>query len=427
MDFKKNDLAQQKSIYICNRKYTKRMIPTIHLSDYQYELPEDRIRKHAIAKRDQSKLLHYKKGEITHKVFDQITELLPPNSQLFFNNTKVIPARIHLQKSTGANIEIFLLNPVAPSSLVIEAMEVKGKCTWSCMVGNLKRWKEEPLTTVLNIAGQEVELSATLVNREERSVEFSWDGDFRFVDIVEALGEVPLPPYFHRDPEEGDKERYQTVYSKKEGAVAAPTAGLHFTSEVLQDLSAKGINLNYLTLHVSAGTFQPVKEEIASNHPMHSEQVLITRENIDSLLLNKTNIMVGTTSMRTLESLYWFGVKLLKEDNAAFHIEKLYAYEHEASTLPTRIEALETIQKYMDTQKLEVLMGDTEIFIMPGYEFRICDGLITNFHQPGSTLLMLIGAFIGDDWKDLYREAMDNGYSFLSYGDSSLLIPSSHQ
>jgi len=423
MDFEENDLVHQKSIYICNRKYTKRMIPTIHLRDYQYELPEDRVRKHAITQRDQSKLLYYQKGEITHQVFDQIAELLPAKSQLFFNNTKVIPARIHLQKSTGAIIEIFLLNPVSPSPLVVEAMEVTGNCTWSCMVGNLKKWKEEPLTTILKIVGHDVELTATLVNREERLVEFSWKGDFRFVDIVEALGEVPLPPYFHRDPEEGDKERYQTVYSKKEGAVAAPTAGLHFTEEVLKRLADKGIDLNYLTLHVSAGTFQPVKEEIASNHPMHSEQVLVTRGNLGRLLSNKTNITVGTTSMRTLESLYWFGVKLLRDDSANFHIEKLYAYEHENSSLPSRSEALNAIMKHMDANDLDLLMGDTEIFIMPGYQSRMCDGLITNFHQPGSTLLMLIAAFIGDDWKGLYQQAMDNGYSFLSYGDSSLLMP----
>ncbi len=413
----------KKSDYICDPKYRKRMIPTIHLRDYQYDLPEDRIRKHAIAKRDQSKLLHYKNGNIKHEVFDQITGLLPPNSQLFFNNTKVIPARIHLQKSTGAVIEIFLLSPVSPSSLVVEAMEVTEKCRWSCMVGNLKKWKEEPLSTVLKINDEEIKLKATLVDREERLVEFSWQGDSRFVDIVEALGEVPLPPYFHRDPEAEDRERYQTVYSEKEGAVAAPTAGLHFTEEVLKELSDKKINLNYLTLHVSAGTFQPVKEEIASNHPMHSEQVLITRVNLESLLTSQTNITVGTTSMRTLESLYWFGVKLLQDDNATFHIEKLYAYQHEGQSLPSRTEALKAIQQYMDSQRLDILMGDTEIFIMAGYEFRMCDGLITNFHQPGSTLLMLIAAFIGDDWKKVYQQAMDNGYSFLSYGDSSLLMP----
>lgn len=399
------------------------MIPTIRLSDYQYELPEDRIRKYAITQRDQSKLLHYQHGEIKHKVFEQITELLPSGSQLFFNNTKVIPARIHMQKSTGAIIEIFLLNPVAPSPLVVEAMEVMGKCTWSCMVGNLKKWKEEPLATTLKIDGQEVALTTTLINRVERLVEFSWAGDFRFVDIVEALGEVPLPPYFHRDPEEDDKERYQTVYSKKEGAVAAPTAGLHFTDEVLLKLNNKDINLNYLTLHVSAGTFQPVKEEIASNHPMHSEQILISRVILISLLTDQSNISVGTTSMRTLESLYWYGVKLLEDDNATFHIEKLYAYEHEGSLLPSRSEALNAIQQHMDTKQIDLLMGDTEIFIMPGYQFRMCDGLITNFHQPGSTLLMLIAAFIGEGWKELYQQAMNNNYSFLSYGDSSLLIP----
>ena len=399
------------------------MIPTIHLHDYQYELPEDRIRKYAIVQRDQSRLLHYQSGKITHRMFHQIPELLPSHSQLFFNNTKVIPARIHLQKSTGANIEIFLLSPVLPSPLVVEAMEVSKKCTWSCMVGNLKRWKEEPLTITLNIKERDVEFTATLVDREEQLVEFSWGENFRFVDIVEALGEVPLPPYFHRKPEEGDKERYQTVYSKNEGAVAAPTAGLHFTDEVLQDLTDKEIDINYLTLHISAGTFQPVKEEIASNHPMHSEQILITQQNLDRLLTDKTNVTVGTTSMRTLESLYWFGVKLLQNNNASFHIEKLYAYQCETQFLPSRLEAIQAIQQYMNKHRLDVLMGDTEIFIMPGYKFKMCDGLITNFHQPGSTLLMLIAAFISENWKDVYQQAMINNYSFLSYGDSSFLIP----
>lgn len=398
------------------------MVPTIYLKDYQYELPEDRIRKHAITQRDQSKLLHYQSGEINHQKFHQLAELLPQNSQLFFNNTKVIPARIHLQKSTGALIEIFLLTPVSPSPLVVEAMEVSVKCTWSCMIGNLKKWKEEPLTTILKIIDQEVELTVTLVNREERLVEFAWNGNFQFVDIVEALGEVPLPPYFNREPEANDKERYQTVYSEKEGAVAAPTAGLHFTEEVLKALINKNIPLNYLTLHVSAGTFQPVKEEIASNHSMHSEQILITRHNLENLLRNKTNIAVGTTSMRTLESLYWFGVKLLQSKNVHFHIEKLFAYQHKQQ-LPTRLEALIIIKEHMHRYQLDVLMGDTEIFIMPGYQFRMCDGLITNFHQPGSTLLMLIAAFIGNDWKKIYEEAMVNDYSFLSYGDSSLLLP----
>ena len=398
------------------------MIPNIYLCDYQYELPEDRIRKHAITQRDHSKLLHYHNGKIKHQTFHQISALIPQNSQLFFNNTKVIPARIYFQKSTGAIIEIFLLNPVSPSPLVTEAMEISGRCTWSCMVGNLKKWKEEPLIKVLEINKEKIQLTATLIHRKERLIEFSWTRSIRFVDIIEALGEVPLPPYLHRNPEESDKERYQTVYSKREGAVAAPTAGLHFTKDLLQDLSDKGIALNYLTLHVSAGTFQPVKEVIATNHPMHSEQVLVTKDNLESLLANKTNIAVGTTSMRTLESLYWFGFKLLQNDASIFHIEKLYAYQQEEQTLPSRSEVLRAIQKYMDIHQLETLTGDTEILIVPGYPFRMCDGLITNFHQSGSTLLMLVAAFIGEEWKTVYQQAIDHNYSFLSYGDSSLLF-----
>lgn len=399
------------------------MIPKVQLSDFQYHLPEDSIRKHALKNRADSKLITYKNGVIEHQYFNGIINQLPSDTTLFFNNTKVIPARLHFTKSTGALIEIFLLNPVAPSNLVAEAMSVTKKCTWFCMIGNLKKWKNEPLTTTLQYNNIELNISVNLVDRDSRNVEFQWDGDISFAEVVEIMGEVPLPPYFHRKPEPEDKERYQTIYSTNKGAVAAPTAGLHFTDNILKKLKANSFNLEYLTLHVSAGTFQPVKEEDATKHPMHSEQVIILKKNIEALINSEKICAVGTTSMRTLESLYWFGVKLTVNGEQKFHIDKLEPYQYNIERLPSRHKVFIEILEYMNNNQLEELRGDTEIFIIPGYKFQVCDALITNFHQPGSTLLMLIAAFIGDDWKKLYKEAMTNNYKFLSYGDSSLLIP----
>lgn len=399
------------------------MIPTVKLSDYQYNLPEDRIRKHALAERDQSKLICYDKGVVSHHKFKSITDLIPENTTLFFNNTKVIPARLHFTKSTGAIIEIFLLHPVQPSNLVVEAMAVNGNCVWQCMIGNLKKWKGEVLICNLTYKGVDFEVRAILKDKEAKLVEFQWDNELSFAEVVEAMGEVPLPPYFRRKPENEDKERYQTVYSLNKGAVAAPTAGLHFTEDVLQNLSDKGINNQYLTLHVSAGTFQPVKEEDATQHPMHSEQIIITRQNIEHLVAANKIGVVGTTSMRSLESLYWFGLKLLKTGKDKFHIDKLEPYNSDFIDLPSRKAVFNSLLEHMITHDLTELRGDTEIFIMPGYQFQVCDFLITNFHQPCSTLLMLIAAFIGGDWKKLYSEALAKDYKFLSYGDSSILFP----
>ena len=399
------------------------MIPEVKLSDFQYELPEDRIRKHALEQRDASKLISYTESQIEHHRFTDIVDLLPSETTLYFNNTKVIPARLHFSKNTGALIEIFLLNPVSPSNLVVEAMTVSRKCTWKCMIGNLKKWKTEALQKELYYNNQRFLLTAELIDREQKLVEFNWDNELSFAEVVEAMGEVPLPPYFHRDPEKEDKERYQTIYSKNKGAVAAPTAGLHFTDDILEGISKKGIQIEYLTLHVSAGTFQPVKDEDATKHPMHSEQVIITRKNLVSLINAKSIGVVGTTSMRTLESLYWFGIRLLNDPNAVFHIQKLEPYKHGFDKIPDRKSIFTRILDYMNEKGIDELRGDTEIFIMPGYRFQVCDLLITNFHQPGSTLVMLIAAFIGTDWRKLYSEALDNGYAFLSYGDSCLLMP----
>jgi S-adenosylmethionine:tRNA ribosyltransferase-isomerase len=275
----------------------------------------------------------------------------------------------------------------------------------------------------MEIGGKAIKVEAELTNRDEKIVRFTWsDNTISFAEIVEAAGEVPLPPYFQRKPIPEDKERYQTVYSKNKGAVAAPTAGLHFTNQILGQIEKKGHLIDYLTLHVSAGTFQPVKQEDATQHPMHSEQIVVTKENLENLIRQDTIVAVGTTSMRTLESLYWFAVKLMDVPTSTFEIEKLYPYQNH-NDLPQRKEVFEYLLSHMNKLGTGQLMGETEIFILPGYDFKICDGLITNFHQPCSTLLMLIASFIGDDWKKLYQEALDNDYQFLSYGDSSLLLP----
>jgi len=395
----------------------------INLSDYTYSLPDERIAKYPLAKRDQSKLLHYHNGSIEHKNFKDIEALIPDQSTLFFNNTKVIPARLIFHKSTGAQIEIFLLKPISPSPILSIVMEERETVIWECMIGNVKKWKEDiPLVRELIIDDNKITLQASIHDREKRQIQFSWNDDsISFSEIVEASGKVPLPPYLNRQPEEDDKPRYQTVYSAHDGAVAAPTAGLHFTPEILKSLADRGIKESFLTLHVSAGTFQPIKTENILEHPMHSEQMVVDRQSIQSVVEAEGKIIaIGTTSMRTLESLYWFGVRLIN-GNEDFSIQKLEPYQskHEVS----RSEAFSAILKWMDKNELSQVIGTTEIFIFPGYQFRVCDGLITNFHQPGSTLILLVAAFIGEDWRKVYQEADTNGYRFLSYGDSSFLLP----
>jgi S-adenosylmethionine:tRNA ribosyltransferase-isomerase len=427
----------------------------IKLSNYTYDLPDERIAKFPLSKRDESKLLIYQKGGISHSVFKNITDYLPKNSLLVFNNTKVIPARIHFQKPTGAIIQLFLLHPIAPTSVINLAMEVTNWCVWECMIGNRKRWKEgDILRQIIRVENQEIEVKAEIEDPEKNHVKLSWttlsneiEGSSnelmsesgiekrilnlehkgsespKFVDLIQILGTIPLPPYLNRETEVSDTETYQTVYSEKKGAVAAPTAGLHFTQEVLQNLKNQGFKQDFLTLHVGAGTFQPIKVENIIEHKMHNEQVIFTRKNIKNLLENLGNIIpVGTTSMRTLESIYWFGVKFLKGDDLPLLIEKLYPYQHEI--LPSVEESLEAILKEMKEKNVEEITAETEIFIFPGYKFKICKGIITNYHQPESTLILLIAALIGENWRKVYSEAMSNDYRFLSYGDSSLLLPS---
>ena len=417
----------------------------IKLFDYTYNLPDERIAKFPLSKRDESKLLVYQQGQISHAVFKNITDYLPKNSLLVFNNTKVIPARIHFKKSTGAVIQLFLLHPVLPTSVINLAMEVTNSCVWECMIGNKKRWKKgDILSQILMIDNQEVEVKAEIFDEEKNHVKLSWKvvGSNEVVGIdtnksnlipntsylipfsklIQFLGQIPLPPYLNREAETADYETYQTVYSEKKGAVAAPTAGLHFTQEVLQNLEKQGIKQEFLTLHVGAGTFQPIKVENIIEHRMHNEQVVFTKKNIENLLANLGNIIpIGTTSMRTLESIYWFGVKYLKGDNYPLLIEKLYPYQHEK--LPSTAESLKAILKEMEKNNVEEITAETEIFIFPSYQFKLCRGIITNYHQPESTLILLIAALIGEDWRKIYEEAMTKDYRFLSYGDSSLLLP----
>lgn len=399
-------------------------IEEIRLSDYEYTLPEERIAKFPLEKRDHSKLLQFTNGAVSHHRFFELPELLPSGSLMVFNNTKVIPARLIFQRETGAKVEIFLLKPIAPSTVINEVMICTEEVAWETMIGNLKKWKDgEVLRGRIDIQGQAIVISARLINRDNKVVSFSWTGEnIPFVSIVEASGEVPLPPYLNREATEEDRPRYQTVYSKKEGAVAAPTAGLHFTEEVLENLENKGVNKEFLTLHVSAGTFQPIKSEKVTEHAMHSEQVVIELSTLERLAAHPEKIIaVGTTSMRTLESLYWYGVMLIKEGWKQFFIPKLYPYEHEGYALPGRTESFMAVLDMMQKNNLKEITGSTEVFIMPGYEFQVCDALVTNFHQPSSTLILLVAAFTDGNWRKIYEEALNHDYRFLSYGDSSLL------
>ncbi|MGJ3235699.1 S-adenosylmethionine:tRNA ribosyltransferase-isomerase [Marivirga sp.] len=397
----------------------------INLKKYHYNLSEDRIAKFPLEKRDHSQLLIYEKGNIKHQHFYDINSFLPENSSLIFNNTKVIPARIHFQKQSGAKIEIFLLSPIKPTPEVAQAMLVKKKCVWHCMIGNRKRWKTtDTLERFFESDYGKIKVTASYADYEQNQIQFEWDNDaVPFVEIVEMMGSTPLPPYMNRSATDEDKPRYQTVYSKNEGAVAAPTAGLHFTEDLLNDIQEKH-SIHELTLHVGAGTFQPIKTENVLEHDMHCEQIQIEKSTIEFLAkADNPIIAVGTTSIRSLESAYWFGVQLINNETDSFHIKKLYPYELGYENLPNKKDSFQAILKFLNENNLDTLHGDTEIFIFPGYKFQVVDGLITNFHQPESTLMLLIASFIGDDWQKVYEQALKNDYRFLSYGDSSLLLP----
>lgn len=399
----------------------------IRIEDFNYNLPDERIAKYPLKERDASKLLVYRNGAITDSNFYDLTNFLPQKSLLIFNNTKVIQARLHFQKTTGAQIEIFCLEPYEPNDYLL-SFQQKSTCSWLCLIGNLKKWKEGTLSKEITINNEIIHFSAERVDTKEDShiVKFSWDNqDYTFSELLEAIGELPIPPYLNRDTEEEDKQTYQTVYSKIDGSVAAPTAGLHFTPKVFESFSQQGIKTAEVTLHVGAGTFRPVKSEQIKGHTMHSEFISIKRETIQTLLDHDGAIIaVGTTSVRTLESLYYIGSKIAKDSNNDLNVTQWEAYEKENNGL-SKQEALVSILNYLDSHKLETLIAHTQIIIAPGYQFKIVEGIVTNFHQPQSTLLLLVSAFIGDkDWKVIYNHALENNYRFLSYGDSSLLLNS---
>jgi len=394
----------------------------MRLSDYTYDLPEERIASHPLPQRDMSRLLTYKKGRIAHRIFRDLPGELNSSQTLFFNDTKVIPARLFFHRETGALIEVFLLEPVLPSADIAAAMTCRNECVWKCLVGNLKKWKDkETITLAIGEGPAAVRIQAQIEDRERMLIRLTWSGEQTFAEVVELAGRMPLPPYIKREVSPEDKDRYQTVYRKSAGAVAAPTAGLHFTEDVLRQLESRGIRTEYLTLHVSAGTFMPIKEDDVTRHKMHEEQIYVTRHNIKRMLDSNEIIAVGTTSMRTLESLYWYGVSLLGGRSDEFVVNQEDPYGHD--DLPERDEALKKVLAHMDQSGRTSISGKTGIYIRPGYRFRLCNGLITNFHLPQSTLILLVAAFIGEDWMKVYKEALANDYRFLSYGDSSLLLP----
>lgn len=399
----------------------------IKINDYNYPLPEERIAKFPLPVRDQSKLLVYRKGEISETVFTSLPNYLESGSLMIFNNTKVIQARLHFRKETGALIEIFCLEPIQPNDYALNFQQTQ-HAAWLCMIGNLKKWKEGSLQKELTVKGKPFTLTATrgACHGTSHWVDFTWNNDeVTFADILEVFGELPIPPYLNRETQESDKETYQTVYSKIEGSVAAPTAGLHFTQRVLDSLAEKGVDLEEVTLHVGAGTFKPVKSEEIEGHEMHTEYISVNRRTIEKLLAHQGEaIAVGTTSVRTLESLYYIGTTISQHPDASqeeLHVKQWQPYET-SSSLST-IEALQQILNYMERHQLETLHTSTQIIIAPGYEYKIVKKMITNFHQPQSTLLLLVSAFVKGNWKSIYDYALSHDFRFLSYGDSSLLIP----
>ncbi len=387
----------------------------IRISEYDYPLADERIAKYPLAERDHSKLLVYRDGVVSEDLFYNVGDYIAPQSLLVYNNTRVIPARMVFHKDTGARIEVFCLEPLSPRDYQLSLSSTTG-CTWKCMIGNLKKWK----SGVLSNGVLHAERIATTGNTHE--VRFTWDdGNVSFAQLLDMAGELPIPPYLNRDTEESDKTTYQTVYSRIKGSVAAPTAGLHFTEKVLDDLRGRGIQTTELTLHVGAGTFQPVKTEDADEHTMHTEIIAVPRRAIADVRDNIGHIVaVGTTSMRTLESLYFIGEQLRNGSaGEVIHVGQFEPYEGE-HPMPVA-EALGAILEYLDHTGQETLHAETQIMIKPGYTFRVVEQLITNFHQPKSTLLLLVSAFVGGDWHTIYNYALAHDFRFLSYGDSSIL------
>lgn len=415
----------------------------IHISDYNYDLPDSRIAKFPVSPRDTSKLLVYRHGEISDDIFYNLPKYLPEKSLMVFNNTKVIQARMHFRKETGALIEVFLMEPAAPTDYEL-MFQTRGECSWLCMVGNLKKWKEGSLVRTFDVAGTTINFKATMrrdiIDAKSGGtnywVDFAWDNpQVSFAEILDAVGELPIPPYLNRETQDSDKTTYQTVYSKIKGSVAAPTAGLHFTDNVLAAIDAAGVRREELTLHVGAGTFKPVKSEEIDGHTMHTEYVCVRRDTLQTLFdYDCCAIAVGTTSVRTLESLYYMGVKLESNPDAAeeeLHVCQWEPYEKADGTPVggnlvdgiTPQKAISNIIAWLDKNNLKTLHSSTQIIIAPGYEYKIVKVLVTNFHQPQSTLLLLVSAFLKGDWHNVYDYALSHDFRFLSYGDSSILIP----
>jgi len=397
----------------------------VNINDYDYELPEDRIAQHPLAERDASALLVYNNGLITKDTFRNIDEHIPADSLFVFNNSRVIRARIMFRKDTGAAIEVFCLEPISPGDYVL-SLSSRKSVVWKCIIGNLKKWKEGKISTLSQINGNSFELLAEKIKPEGDAwwIRFTWNKpELSFGEVLEITGHIPLPPYIEREDEIEDVARYQTVYSQINGSVAAPTAGLHFTESVFDRLRKKKIRSAEITLHVGAGTFQPVKSQYISGHQMHCEHFFVSADTLKLIKESKGMIVaVGTTSLRTIESLYWLGVKLIKnrqESGKSLTVEQWEAY---TETDISSADSLDALIAYLKIRKLKDLQASTSILIMPGYEFRLSKGLITNFHQPRSTLLLLVSAWTGEKWKEIYSFALGTGFRFLSYGDSSLLI-----
>ena len=404
---------------------------SIQIKDYNYELDDERIAKYPLAQRDQSKLLIYDKGEISERHFYDIPSLIPEGALMVMNNTRVIQARLFFYKETGARVEILVLEPAKPAEYQ-ENFAQRGQTAWFCMVGGLKKWKQGALRAEVDIRGERVTITAERGEAHGTShwVDFRWNGEWTWSEVLEAMGELPIPPYLNRKTEESDKQTYQTVYSKIEGSVAAPTAGLHFTPQVLDELDRRGVEREEVTLHVGAGTFRPVKSADIGGHDMHTEHIAVNRSTIEKLIQHGGRaIAVGTTSVRTLESLYWMGLRAMRGEEE-MHVGQWEPYETELSTsLSSRegagVGPLQALLSYMDAHELDTLHASTQIIIVPGYKYKIVERMITNFHQPQSTLLLLVSAFIGDDWHRVYDYALSHQFRFLSYGDSSILIPRS--
>ena len=407
----------------------------IHISDYNYPLPDERIAKFPKAERDHSKLLVYRHGEVGEDVFFNLPKYLPNDALMVFNNTKVIQARLHFRKANasgehlGALIEVFLLEPAEPTDYE-QMFQTSGHCAWYCLVGNLKKWKAGSLERTITINQCPITVKATRgpIHGTSHRIDFDWTGGCSFAEIIDAMGELPIPPYLNRETQESDKTTYQTVYSKIKGSVAAPTAGLHFTPEVLSALDAHGIDREELTLHVGAGTFRPVKSEEIEGHEMHTEFISVRRETIAKLIRHQGEaIAVGTTSVRTLESLYYMGLKVFRQPDLAEHQLHVSQWEPYDGTSKNgevgSVEALQALADWMDARSMQVLHSSTQIIIAPGYDYKIVKMLVTNFHQPQSTLLLLVSAFVKGDWHQIYDYALAHDFRFLSYGDSSLLIP----